>query len=89
MNICLEENKILCRIKKHIPVIETVILVKFFCFQVILRNNKTVGILLLFILPHSLKQAVHHMGFLGLNAAGQLQNASVFRETAPDLLVFI
>ena len=64
MHICLEKDQILGRIKEDFLVIHPVVFIDFSCLQIILRNDQAIQIFFFYIIFHTTKKPIHHMGFL-------------------------
>ena len=69
VNICLKKQKILCRIKIYIFVIETVILINFLRMPLIIRKNQMIW--------KKPGKSIHQMDLLGLHASGNCKNSAV------------
>ena len=69
VNICLKKQKILCRIKIYIFVIEAVILIDFLCVALIIRKDQMIW--------KKPGKSIHQMDLLGLHASGNIENSAV------------
>ena len=67
--ICLKKQKILCRIKIYIFVIESVILIDFLCVALIIRKDQMIW--------KKPGKSIHQMDLLGLHASGNIENSAV------------